>query len=111
MSRAEALRQGMLALMAQARGAQAYPAHPSRRLRFPLVGEGGETQVTTVAKPNADGWRANQCQRSSFRNNARHWERPVRISSRFRNASARMFGKLSSRCVVSRYSIPSSSQW
>jgi hypothetical protein len=56
MSRAEALRQGMLTLMAQAQGAQAYPAHKSRGPRspgLPLVGEGGETQVTPVAKPKA----------------------------------------------------------
>jgi CHAT domain-containing protein len=41
MSRAEALRQGMLALMANARGSTAYFAHPFAWAPFFLVGDGG----------------------------------------------------------------------
>ena len=40
MPRAEALRQGMLALMDQAQGATAYFAHPDAWAPFFLVGEG-----------------------------------------------------------------------
>jgi len=41
MPRAEALRQGTLALMAQAQGPTAYFAHPFAWALFFLVGDGG----------------------------------------------------------------------